>query len=84
MSGSGNSLFYKQNRANKSLLRYSSKQLGYFPLSSLWLLADAMLIVPGGYLGSLTGKKEGISESALVSGSINTANLNCLPSKTMM
>lgn len=43
-----------------------------------------MLIVLRGYLGSVTGEKEGIADNVLVSGIINTDNLNCLPSKTTM
>lgn len=76
------SFFYNENRANKSLLRYNSKQLGHFPLSllilqmlsSLWLLAGAMLIIPGVYLGSVTGEKEGVPDVVTVSGSVTTDN----------
>ena len=43
-------------------------------LSSLWLLARAMLIIPGVYLGSVTGKKEGVPDGVTVSGSVTTDN----------
>lgn len=74
--------FYNRNRANKSLLRYNSKQLGHFllsllilqMLSSLWLLAAAILIRPAVYLGSVTGKKEEVPNGVTVSGSVTTDN----------
>lgn len=36
------------------------------------LLAGAMLVIPGVYLGSVTGKKEGVPDGMTVSGSVTT------------